>query len=244
MAAERLLTADHLYVARGSNPVLRDVSLHVDAGETVALVGGNGSGKSTLISALIGALPHQEGSVELFGEPLASFTQWRRIGYVPQHSQISLLNATVEEIVSSGRIPHRRPFLRMRATDRAAIRHAISTVGLAERAHWPFASLSGGQKQRTLIARALATEPDLFLMDEPMAGVDIHSQAGIGALLDSLVQGGRGLLVVLHETGAVAIDRTVTLCEGRVTTVVHADSQPTHDQADQGPLGLDSFPST
>lgn len=212
-----LLSATSLYVARGSNPVLRNVSLQVSAGETVALLGGNGSGKSTLISAIVGAIAHQEGSIELFGVPLRYFRQWHRIGYVPQQSAVRVSNATVSEIVASGRLPHVRPFRRFSREDRLAITQALETVGLSDRARWPIGALSGGQRQRALIARALCTQPDLFIMDEPLAGVDIHSQEGLAVLLRDLVDAGRGMLVVLHETGNVAISRTVTLCEGRVS---------------------------
>lgn len=233
-ATDPLVEVSRLYVARGGNPVLRDVSLTVDPGETVAVVGGNGSGKSTLISAIVGLLPFQEGDVALFGTPLRQFRQWRRIGYVPQHSGMQLPNATVREVVSSGRLPHTRPFLPMRADDRRAVAHALEVVGLADRAHWPFAALSGGQKQRTLIARALCTEPELFVMDEPMAGVDLHSQEGLAALLSGLVhEDGKALLVVLHETGTMRIDKRVTLCDGRVTDVDHeAEASEDHPHPD------------
>jgi zinc transport system ATP-binding protein len=101
---------------------------------------------------------------------------------------------------------------------------ALEQVGLAGRAQWPFAALSGGQKQRVLIARALATRPDLLVMDEPLAGVDLHSQAGLAQLLGGLRDGGLGLLVVLHERGPMGdvLDRTITLCDGRVVTDEHA----------------------
>ena len=186
-ASNQLLQAKNLYVARGSNPVLRDVSVSVGRGETVAVLGGNGSGKSTLINAVLGLLAHQQGTVELFGTPLRQFHSWERIGYVPQHSSIQVAAATVREIVASGRIPHHRPFFPLSKADKAAIDHALDVVNLQDRAHWPFASLSGGQKQRALIARALCTEPDLFVMDEPMAGVDLHSQHGLATLLGELV---------------------------------------------------------
>lgn len=227
-ATEPLVNANNVYVARGGNPVLRDVSVTVNPGETVAVVGGNGSGKSTLISAIVGLLPYQEGSICLFGTPLPKFRQWRRVGYVPQHSGMQLPNATVREVVASGRLPHVRPFVPLGRGDRRAIDHALDVVQLHDRAGWPFAALSGGQKQRALIARALCTQPDLFVMDEPMAGVDLHSQAGLATLMSELVHGdGKGLLVVLHEIGSMEIDRRVTLCDGRVTDVIHED--PGHD---------------
>lgn len=213
-----LLAADGVYVSLGGLPILRDVSLHVGRGEAVAVLGGNGSGKSTLVRAVVGLNQVQGGTVRLFGQPLQDFRQWSRVGYVPQHSSLNVSNATVQEIVASGRLPHRRPFRWFRRADRAAVADALQLVGLADRAKWPFRSLSGGQKQRTLIARALSTQPELLVMDEPFAGVDLHSQAGLANLLAGLRADGLGLVIVLHELGPMAevLDRTITLCDGRL----------------------------
>lgn len=231
-----LLAADGLFVTRDGLPILRDVGLHVAAGEAVAVLGGNGSGKSTLIRTLVGLIPHQAGSVELFGTPLADFHDWARVGYVPQHSALNVTNATVREIVSSGRLAHRKPFQWLGAEDRTAVADALHLVELSDRARWPFAKLSGGQKQRALIARALATQPDLLIMDEPFAGVDLHSQDGLAALLDRLRAAGLGFAVVLHEVGPMAgvLDRFVTLCDGRLVddhthTAHDCDPDPIED---------------
>lgn len=238
--SDHLVEAEHLYVSRGGIPVLRDVDLHVGRGEAVGLHGGNGSGKSTLIRAVVGLLPHQSGTLRLFGQPQESFKQWHRIGYVPQHSAVNLPNATVWEVASSGRLPHLRVFQPMGRKDKRIISDALATVGLEDRTHWPFDSLSGGQKQRTLIARALITKPELFVMDEPMAGVDLHSQADLSQLLGRLVADGSSLLVVLHEIGSVQLDRSVTLCDGRLTDTEHV----THPELDvpqpaASPFGLE-----
>ncbi len=213
-----LVDARGLYVSLGGLPILRDVSLQVHPGEAVAILGGNGSGKSTLVRAVMGLVPHQEGSVELFGVPLASFKQWSRIGYVPQHSALTVSNATVREIVSSGRLAHRGLFGLPSRLDRAHVERALALVELTDRASWPYHVLSGGQKQRALIARALATEPELLVMDEPLAGVDLHSQEGLAFLLTGLREQGLGMAIVLHEQGPLAglLDRTVALCDGRI----------------------------
>ncbi|GAB3821229.1 metal ABC transporter ATP-binding protein [Tessaracoccus terricola] len=233
----QLLSAEGIYVSLGGLPILRDVSLHVDRGEAVAVLGGNGSGKSTLIRAVVGLNPLQEGTVRLFGQPLHGFKQWSRVGYVPQHSSLNVSNATVQEIVTSGRLAHRKPFHWFRRADRVAVAGALELVGLADRAKWPFRSLSGGQKQRTLIARALSTEPELLVMDEPFAGVDLHSQAGLANLLAGLRADGLGIAVVLHELGPMAtvLDRSITLCDGRLVdheppgTTFECDPAETHD---------------
>lgn len=224
-----LLVADSLYVALGGMPILRDVSLTVGPSEAVAVLGGNGSGKTTLIRTVTGLVPHQKGTVELFGTPIARLHDWHRLGYVPQHAAMHVTHATVGEVVSSGRLSHLKPFQPKRRSDRSAIRNALDQVGLADRSRWPFRTLSGGQKQRALIARALASQPELLLMDEPFAGVDLHSQVGLAQLLAQLRDDGLGMAVVLHELGAMkdVLDRSITLCDGRMVDEDHpADAAP------------------
>ena len=206
-------------VSLGGRPILRGIDLAVHQGEVVALLGANGSGKSTLVRSLMGLVPVSRGEVSLFGTPLSRFRDWRRIGFVPQRlTATSGVPASVWEVVSSGRLS-RRPFLRpLRKADREAVRDAIAAVGLTERAHDGCSTLSGGQQQRALIARALAGEPDLFVLDEPTAGVDIQSQRAFADALATLVKRGATILLVAHELGPMAdlIDRTVVMRDGRV----------------------------
>ena len=206
-------------VALGGRPILRDIDLQVQPGEVVAVLGANGSGKSTLVKAMVGLLPLAAGSAQLFGEPLERFTSWRRLGYVPQRSTITQgVPATVLEVVSAGRLARRRPFALSSAADRRAVREALATVGLADRASQQVATLSGGQQQRVLMARTLAGEPDLLVLDEPNAGVDLISQQAIADALATLAGRGATIVVVLHELGPFAplIGRTVVLREGRI----------------------------
>ena len=213
-----VLVADDLTVQLGGLPVLRGVGLTVRAGEAVTLLGGNGSGKSTLVRALLGLTAHQRGSVELFGTPLRGFRSWSRVGYVPQRSTASLSNALVREVVAAGRLAHRRPFVPPRHADREQVAGALRTVGMDDRAGDELRRLSGGQQQRVLIARALAGQPELLVLDEPNAGVDLEHQQVLADVLGKLVGRGVAVLVVLHEVGALAplIDRAVVLREGRV----------------------------
>jgi zinc transport system ATP-binding protein len=225
-AIDPALAADDVSVELGGLPVLRGVGLTVRPGETVTLLGGNGSGKSTLVRALLGLTPHQRGAVRLFGTPLGRFADWKRIGYVPQRSTAALSNALVREVVAAGRLAHRPPFAPPRRADRQATVAALSAVGMADRAGEELRRLSGGQQQRVLIARALATQPDLLVLDEPNAGVDLEHQQVLADVIARLVGEGVAVLVVLHEVGALAplIDRAVVLRDGRVV----------HD----GPLGM------
>ncbi|HEX3931307.1 MAG TPA: ABC transporter ATP-binding protein [Nocardioides sp.] len=217
---EPVLRLERVGVALGGRPIVRDVSLDVAPGQVVAVLGANGSGKSTLLKALVGLNPVTDGSVFMFGTPLPRFRDWSRVGYVPQRSTVGAgVPATVREVVAGGRIARRRPFWPMTRADRRTVAAALESVGLADRAGHSVATLSGGQQQRALVARTLAGEPELLLLDEPNAGVDHDSQEAIAATLGERARAGASVVVVLHELGPFAplIDRAVALREGRVT---------------------------
>ncbi|MFE0455716.1 metal ABC transporter ATP-binding protein [Streptomyces sp. NPDC058914] len=203
----------------GSRPVLRGIDLTVHRGEVVALLGANGSGKSTAVRSVIGQVPVTAGRIELFGTDRQRFRDWRRVGYVPQRTTAAGgVPATVTEVVSSGRLSRTR-FGVLRKADHQAVRQALDLVGMADRAKDSVDSLSGGQHQRVLIARALAAEPELLIMDEPMAGVDLASQEVLARTLREQVAAGATVLLVLHELGPLEplIDRAVVLRDGCVT---------------------------
>ncbi|MDX3689596.1 metal ABC transporter ATP-binding protein [Streptomyces europaeiscabiei] len=203
----------------GSRTVLRGIDLTVHRGEVVALLGANGSGKSTAVRTVIGQVPLSDGEIELFGVPRRRFRDWRRLGYVPQRTTAAGgVPATVTEVVASGRLSRTRLGI-LRRADHEAIRRALDMVGMADRAKDSVNALSGGQHQRVLIARALASEPELLIMDEPMAGVDLASQDVLAATLREQVAKGTTVLLVLHELGPLEplIDRAVVLRDGCVT---------------------------
>ncbi|MGW7405491.1 metal ABC transporter ATP-binding protein [Streptomyces sp. NPDC054833] len=202
----------------GSRPVLRGIDLTVNRGEVVALLGANGSGKSTAIRSLIGQVPVSGGEIALFGTPRRGFRDWARVGYVPQRTTAAGgVPATVTEIVSAGRLSRTR-FGLFRKADHEAVRRALELVGMADRAKDSVNALSGGQHQRVLIARALVAEPELLIMDEPMAGVDLASQEVLAQTLSEQVAAGTTVLLVLHELGPLEplIDRAVVLRDGCV----------------------------
>ena len=213
------LAVEGVSVALDGRLVLHDVSLTVHAGEFVTLLGANGSGKSTLVRASVGLVPTIGGQVLLFGTPLADFTDRARVGYVPQRTRaVAGVPATVDEVVSSGRLSRRRWFMPRTQADRAAVDAALDRVDLAHLRTAPVSELSGGQQQRVLIARALATEAELLVMDEPTAGVDHDNQQDLAALMGDLVKDGTSVLLVAHELGPMGplIDRAVVLESGRV----------------------------
>lgn len=204
-------------VSLGGVPIVRDVSADIGSGEFVALLGTNGSGKTTLLRAMLGLVPHQQGEIDLFGERLDRFRSWHRLGYVPQHIDAAMLNSTVREVVGTGRLPLRRPFVPPTRRDREAVACAVEQVGLADKIHSRIGNLSGGQRRRAMIARALATGPELLVMDEPLAGVDRTTQEALAAMMRSLTAA-RSLtvVVVLHEPGPFAdiVGRSLLLQDG------------------------------
>lgn len=217
------IDARDVCVDLGGLRIVEGVNFHMEAGEVVALLGANGSGKSTLVRALTGIVPLASGRVELLGAPLGKKTPWERIGYVPQRAAAATgVPATVEEIVASGLLAGSR--LRPRGDIHEQAHRALERVGLVERAHTPIRDLSGGQQQRVLIARALVREPDLLIMDEPVAGVDLESQQAFVEALEGLHEYRTSILVVLHEVGPLSqiVQRAVVIRHGRIV----ADGPP------------------
>ncbi len=216
---EPVVDLRHASVGYGDRPVVRDVSLRVDRREVVALVGPNGSGKTTIVRGVLGLAPVIGGEVRLFGVPAGQFHERWRIGYVPQrHTVVGAVPSTVEEVVSSGRLPRRRWWAPATAADRAVVAAAIETVGLADRRRAPVSTLSGGQQRRVLIARALAAEPEVLVMDEPTAGVDAENSEALTRTLARLVDDGLTLLVVTHDVAPLApiLTRVVAVADGVV----------------------------
>ena len=234
MSGERSATAPVVEFRRcdigyEGRAVVRGLDLTIEPGEVLGILGANGSGKSTTIRGLLGLTPILAGEVRLFGTPRGQFHDWARIGYVPQrHTVAGGIPSTVGEVVASGRLTRLRPWRRSGAADRTAVADAIAVVGLAGQERTTMTSLSGGQQRRVLIARALATRPDLLVLDEPTAGVDRANQEALASALAALVEQGTTIVLITHELGPVEplITRAVVLREGEV---VH-DGPPLQDE--------------
>ncbi|MGY1697546.1 MULTISPECIES: metal ABC transporter ATP-binding protein [unclassified Geodermatophilus] len=208
-------------IGYGDVAIVRDADLTVQPGEAVAVLGSNGSGKTTLSRGLLGLATVLGGTVEVLGAPVGRLRERGRVGYVPQRHTVSgAMPATVREVVGVGRLPRLGLFGRLGPRDRAAVAEAVDAVGLADRLEDPVASLSGGQQRRVLVARALAAEPELLVMDEPTAGVDAASQAALATVLARVSAAGTTLLVVTHETGPLSgvLTRAVVVDSGRITS--------------------------
>jgi zinc transport system ATP-binding protein len=205
-------------VVLGERTVLDRLSVDVGRGQFIALLGANGSGKTTLVRTMLGLVPRQSGSVELFDTPLERFRNWEKIGYVPQRFGASAsIPATVEEIVLTGRIPLTGRRFSYSAKDRAAAARALESVGLAELRRSRVSTLSGGQQQRALIARALVNGPELFVLDEPVANVDLAYQKSFAEMLGEL-PGTNTVLLLAHSVGVMRqlVDRTIVLDRGQI----------------------------
>lgn len=201
-------------------PVLREASLRIIPGEFVAVIGANGSGKTTLMKLALGLLRPTHGKVRLFGEPAARFRDWWRIGYVPQRaSATSSVPVSVEEVVRSGLAGQLGVLRRPNRAQRDHLEHVVGLMGLGPIRRQAVDTLSGGQQQRTLIARALVTDPDLLVLDEPTSGVDADARGALRESLEHLLRAhGVAVCYVTHDPqGFVGLaDRVVEVRAGRV----------------------------
>jgi len=207
------------YAYDGGPPVLQDVDLTVEEGEFVAIAGPNGGGKTTLLRILLGLARPTAGTALLFGEPAHRFSRRATLGYLAQRSRLGTdAPATVREVVSAGRLAAGGLLGPLRARERAIVTQAIADVGLEAQADAPLARLSGGQQQRAFIAKALAGEPSLLILDEPTAGVDPGAQEALARLLERLHRERRVTVVyVSHEFGAVEdVVRRLVLVRGGI----------------------------
>lgn len=201
------LSIDNVSFQYESQQVLEDVTLHIKKGSFLGLVGPNGSGKSTLIKCILGLLKPQKGSIRLFGEKIDTFKQWERIGFVSQkaNSFNSGFPATVYEVVSMGLYGKKGLFRFLSKKDKEKVEKVLADVGMSDYLRKNIGELSGGQQQRVFIARALVSEPELLILDEPTVGIDAASVKSFYQLLAHLNREQQlTLLLVTHDIGAMS----------------------------------------
>ena len=208
----------------GARRVVGPVDLQLPVGRCTAVLGPNGAGKSTLLRLLVGILRPTAGEVEVLGRELLSLRRReaaRLVGFVPQAVTVAF-PLTVYEMVMQGRAPHLGPWRPAGPADEASVEAAIRDLGLAAHRHTPVHTMSGGERQLVLLARALAGEPRLLLMDEPATGLDVRHQLALVDTVRGLVARGVGAAVVLHDWNlarrladtAVVLDRGLVAAEG------------------------------
>lgn len=217
MAAETswAVELENVTVTYGPTVALEDVSLRVARGEFVGVVGPNGSGKSTLLRTVLGLVRPARGRVQVLGLPVRSpGALSRRIGYVPQMAALDgRFPVHVYDVVMMGRYGQIGLLRRPTAADRAAVERALQRVGMQHLSQRQIGELSGGQRQRVLVARALAVEPELLLLDEPATGVDPAAKGSLYELLNALHADGLTILMVSHDVGVVSqfVDQVVCI---------------------------------
>jgi len=215
-----LLEATDLVVARGRVTILHGVGLALHAGEAMALVGPNAAGKSTLVRTLAGLLAPAAGVVRLDGRPLAEWagSALARASALVTPEEGAPVPLTVRERVALGRYPHRGPFRPLTAADHEAVSHALRQTGIAHLAFRPLSTLSSGERQLAALARGLAQQPRLLLLDEPAAHLDVGHQLQLFRILDEVRALGVAVLAVVHDLQRAAAwaDRMLLLDGGRL----------------------------
>lgn len=193
-----IIEAHNLTVVYNKKPAIWNVDFSLPANKIVGIMGPNGSGKSTLLKAILGLLKPEQGWVKIQGLP-AKYSS-KKTGYIPQRQSIDWdFPATVEDVVKMGRFPHKGLFGRFNKSDIEKVNLALERTGMMPFKHRQISQLSGGQQQRTFIARALAQEPEILIMDEPFAGVDATTETAIVELLHQMRNEGKTILVVHHD---------------------------------------------
>ena len=201
-----VLAIEGLGFSYNSAAVLNDISFRVRAGDYLGIVGPNGSGKSTLIRAVLGLVEPERGTLSIFGSPLSRFKEWRRIGYLPQRLKFFNPNfpATVEEIVRLGLLAGKQLPRVAKKGDEAAVEKTLGLLGITGIRKKLIGDLSGGQQQRVLLARAVVSEPELLILDEPTTALDPETRENFYTLLEQLNrEQGITVILVTHDTWSI-----------------------------------------
>lgn len=212
--AQPAIAVERLSVHYGEVTALHDVSFTIDRAQVCGLIGVNGSGKSTLFKCLMGLVTAQQGTLSLFGRTSTAARKGKLVAYVPQAEDVDWdFPVSVGDVVMMGRYAHMGLLRHPSRTDRAAVADALERVGLIELRNRQIGELSGGQKKRAFLARGIAQDAQLLLLDEPFAGVDRRSEATIVELLRELKDEGRTVLVSTHDLAGLPrlCDRAILL---------------------------------
>lgn len=202
MKQSAVISVEDLSVSYERKRVLSNIYLHLEPGHIYGVLGPNGAGKSTLFKAILGLLDIASGEVKVTGLPIEAVR--KELVYVPQKSEVDWsFPATVYDVVLMGRYPHKKVFSRLSAADHAKAKAAMDELGISNLQGRQIGELSGGQQQRVFLARALAQEAEIFLLDEPFVGVDITTEEKIIQVLKRLAGEGKTLLVVHHDLSSV-----------------------------------------
>lgn len=202
---KHVIDVKHLFFNYGSTEVLSNISFSIQKGDFVGLIGPNGSGKTTLIKLLLGLYTPTKGSIHILGKPITTFSNWGKVGYVPQKATnfSQSFPATVQEIVLTGCLANKTFPKKYSAKDKEDAKKYLKKVGMETFSTRRIGELSGGQQQRVLIARALITQPELLILDEPTTGIDQETQTTFYDLLGKLNKEGISILLISHDLSRI-----------------------------------------
>lgn len=231
-AADGITAKDVTVTYRNGHTALYNASFEIPRGTVTALVGVNGAGKSTIFKAIMGFVPVAKGEIRLLGKSISEALRSNLVAYVPQSEEVDwAFPVLVEDVVMMGRYGHMGWLRRPSAKDHKAVTEALARVSMSEFRDRQIGELSGGQRKRVFLARALAQEGQIILLDEPFTGVDVKTEDQIVALLRELRDEGRVMLVSTHNLGSVPefCDRTIlvkgtVLAHGRTENVFTRDN--------------------
>jgi manganese/iron transport system ATP-binding protein len=222
-----IVAKDVTVTYRNGNTALRNASFEIPTGTITALVGVNGAGKSTLFKAIMGFVPAAKGEITVLGMPVKAALRQNIVAYVPQSEEVDWsFPVLVEDVVMMGRYGHMGFLRRAKPADHAAVKSALERVNMSEFRHRQIGELSGGQRKRVFLARAIAQEGQVILLDEPFTGVDVQTEDAIITLLREMRDEGRVMLVSTHNLGSVPefCDRTVLVKE---TVIAYGPTETT-----------------
>jgi manganese/iron transport system ATP-binding protein len=222
-----IVAKDVTVTYRNGNTALRNASFEIPTGTITALVGVNGAGKSTLFKAIMGFVPAAKGEITVLGMPVKAALRQNIVAYVPQSEEVDWsFPVLVEDVVMMGRYGHMGFLRRAKPADHAVVTSALERVNMSEFRHRQIGELSGGQRKRVFLARAIAQEGQVILLDEPFTGVDVQTEDAIITLLREMRDEGRVMLVSTHNLGSVPefCDRTVLVKE---TVIAYGPTETT-----------------
>lgn len=215
MSKQKVIKVNKLNFSYLGEKVLNNLSFSVEKGEYLGIIGPNGGGKTTLIKILLGLLEPDSGEIYVFDQPLKVFHEYYKIGYVPQRIAHIENNfpATVNEVITSGLTADKRPFYRLTPKDKKVLDQVMNVTDVAMYKNRLIGNLSGGERQRVFIARALASEPSILILDEPTVGVDVSAQKHFYDFLKKLNKTqGITILFITHDLDMIAREATKVLC--------------------------------
>ena len=225
--AEKIIEFKNVTFSYGKQPAVDKATFSIDKGDFVGMIGPNGSGKTTVVKLMLGLLTPDSGSIRIFGKEISGFHDWQRVGYVPQKATNFDQNfpASVFEVASMGLVSKAGLMKQLSKADHGAVEKALEVAGISGLRNSRIGDLSGGQQQRVFIARALVSEPDLLILDEPTVGVDQKAQHEFYLLLGELNRKrGMTLVLISHDVGVVAKNAGKIACVNAGVTMHDASS--------------------